>query len=278
MILNELLKESKEIWNEANTNYKPYAVVLMVSGGKDSITAAEVTKTLQIPVDFVLHGNTRTGIQETLDYVRNIANNYAPKYLEADAGDAYINYVLRKGFFGTGPLAHSYAYHLLKHQRFISTISSEIRQRKHKRNILLLNGARLDESENRRNNLTKTMNIDPVVKSNIWVNIIHHWTQKNCNDFLTDQKTFINPVAQKLCRSGECMCGTMQSKADAIEAAFYYPEWGKWLDDIKTQVAALGFNWTWGEKVPKQRKGKINEFQPACTSCNIKFEENIIND
>jgi 3'-phosphoadenosine 5'-phosphosulfate sulfotransferase (PAPS reductase)/FAD synthetase len=246
----------------------------MVSGGNDSMTAAEVTKALNIPVDFVIHCRTGTGIPDTTEYVRSMAEKYGA-YIEESAGDKYEKYVLRKGFFGRGRIAHTYAYHLLKSQQFRKAISRHIRQRKRNRTVLLLNGVRVDESENRKYNLPDTINIDPSSKNNIWVNIIHHWTKQDCTDFLDSCAIKRNPVMQKLCRSGECMCGTMQEPAARVEASYYYPEWGAWLDELESRVIQ-DFPWRWGEDIPRgwiqEQNGQLQlfpDFQPACQSCLV---------
>lgn len=268
--MNLLLQESLDTYNQAVAQFQPYAVVLMLSGGTDSMTAAEVTRTLNIKVDFVLHGHTGTGIRETLEFVRSVAHLYGEKYIEASAEQAYEQYVLRKGFFGQGNTAHSYAYHILKRQRFQAALSKNIRFGKRGRNILLLNGARIHESGRRKHNLNKVYNVDPSVKSNIWINLIHNWTTSACKVFLHDQKAPVNPVTQKLCRSGECLCGTMQTKAEAEEISFYYPEWGEWKKDLERRVREKGFNWGWGENMPKVNKDQLplfSDFQPACVRC-----------
>jgi len=187
--------------------------------------------------------------------------------------------VLRKGFFGRGRTAHSYAYHLLKADQFRRAISYNIRKRRRNRPVLLLNGVRNDESDNRKYNMTKTINIDPSAKNNIWVNIIHHWTKPQCLDFLEDCSIKRNPVTETLCRSGECMCGTMQSDEDRKEASFFYPEWGKWLDDLESEVIKK-FPWRWGEDAPEwwkqEKQGQLPmfpNFQPMCQSCLVKGTE-----
>lgn len=278
--MNSLLKQSLHIYEQAVADFKPYAVVLMVSGGTDSITAAEVAKALGMKVDFVLHGHTGTGIRETLEFVREVAPLYASQYIEASAGTAYEDYVLRKGFFGQGDTAHNYAYHILKRGVFQAALSKYIRHRKRNRNILLLNGARINESNRRKHNLNKVFNIEPIVKANIWVNIIHHWTGQQCKDFLTDQKAPINPVTQKLCRSGECLCGSMQTRPEGEEIAYYYPEWGKWRDDLERRVFKRGFNWGWAERMPNKYQLPIlfDDFQPACVRCVEENQDDNSND
>ena len=58
--MNELLERSQEIVRGAVADYKPYATVMMFSGGRDSMLAYQVAKQLGVQIDFVLHGNTRT--------------------------------------------------------------------------------------------------------------------------------------------------------------------------------------------------------------------------
>jgi len=199
----DLLKQSSAIISEAISSFNPYAIVAAVSGGDDSMAAYYVAKMLGVKLDFILHVNTRTGIPETTQFVRHFADKESMKYIEGDAGNAYESRVLEKGFFGLGRRAHNYAYHILK-QRRIEHELSKIRKRKRGRNILIINGVRKNESDNRRKNFA-----DDVYRhdgSNIWVNLIHYWEKSDCLDFLADCKACRNPVSKELCRSGECMC------------------------------------------------------------------------
>src|SRR5690606_7828538 len=145
-----LLESSQIVLKRAIREYSPKAIVLMFSGGDDSMTAYYVAKELGVKFDFVIHGNTRTGIQETSEFaVKEIEKNN-DNLLIADAKDAYIRYVMRKGFFGSGINAHTYSYHILKSEYFSKTVSKHIRQRQRNFPILFINGARRNESENRK--------------------------------------------------------------------------------------------------------------------------------
>lgn len=116
----------------------------------------------------------------------------------------------------------------------------------------------------------KVMRSDPAAPGNVWVNLIHDWTQADRDAFLESRFVPINPVAKALCRSGECMCGTMQSPQERVEAAAIYPEWGAWIDGLEAEVVALhGFGW--GVSMPRQHSLRLREqdlFQPACVGCN----------
>jgi len=243
----------------------PDYVVSMVSGGKDSAASHAAALELGIKIDLVVHGNTRCGIPETSQFVEANYGRGPHSYAVADAGTAYEDYVQRKGFFGQGIAAHGFAYRVLKATPFRKVISKELRQRKRGVKVMLLNGARKDESENRRVNLQISRS-DPAAPGNVWVNVIHDWTQDERDAFLADRQVPINPVAKALCRSGECMCGTMQSKQERAEAAVLYPEWGRWLSSLEAEVRAKhGFGW--GESFPRACRLTADMFQPMCSDC-----------
>lgn len=258
------IESSSQIVKQAIAEYNPTHIVSMVSGGKDSAASDQVAEELGIKIDFRIHGNTRCGIPETSEFVREVYGRKG-EYVEADAGNAYEDYVLRKGFFGKGVDAHGFAYRVLKATPFRKAVSREIRHGKRGVRVLLLNGARKDESENRKKNL-KLYRPDPASPGNIWVNIIHDWTEEDRDEYLSRCQTPINPVAKALCRSGECMCGTMQTAEERVEAAYLYPKWGAWLSELEAEAKRLhGFGW--GQTSPKPSKGQGDLFSPMCTDC-----------
>ena len=277
-----MIEESLEIIQKAIVDFKPKAIVLMFSGGDDSLTAYHLTKQLGIKFDYVIHGHTGTGIQETFDFVKKEVRRNDDRLLVADAKNAYIDYVLRKGFFGSGMDAHKYAYHVLKIIHFRKVVSKYLRKRRKDYPVLFINGARRKESQNRMFTMKSPYRLDPGGKTNIWVNIINEWEKHQCIDFLDGNGIKRNPVSKNLCRSGECMCGTMQSIGDRNEASFYYPKWGFWIDELEKEVLKK-FPWRWGESINKyhhmEMKGQIalferlDDFQPMCTDCKNFFEE-----
>lgn len=265
------IESSFEIAKTAIEEFNPTHIVSMVSGGKDSAASDQIARELGLKIDFVMHGNTRCGIPQTSKFVRETYGRMG-EYIEADAGTAYEDYILRKGFFGKGIAAHGFAYRILKATPFRKAISREIRNRKRNIRVLLLNGARVDESENRKKNLQKYRQ-DPAAKGNLWVNLIHDWAQDDRDNYLKRCQTPINPVSIQLCRSGECMCGTTQSKQERMEAAALYPEWHKWMSELEEEaIKKHGFGW--GENAPKTRQPQGEVFQPMCTDCNHNLLKN----
>jgi 3'-phosphoadenosine 5'-phosphosulfate sulfotransferase (PAPS reductase)/FAD synthetase len=273
--MDQLLEQSKEIVERAIIEFKPAKIVVMFSGGDDSRTVLEVAKHLKIPVHYIVHGVTNTGIKQTTEYARKTACEFDLPYLEANAGTKYEDYVLRKGFFGKGVYpAHMFAYHVLKLQHFEKALRS-IRDNT-RQNVLLINGARQQESRNRSTNMVNPIRQD---KRNIWVNLIHYWNKVDCLDFMRDNQVKRNPVSELMHRSGECLCGTTQSLDVRKEASYWYPEWGRWIDDLEKRVFANGFKWGWGETMPpefvarKRRERAIKAgqqefaFMPMCQTC-----------
>lgn len=268
------LKESLEIYKKAVIDFKPVVTVLMFSGGDDSLTTYHVARELGIKFDFVIHGNTRTGIPETTDYVRKTVENMGDMYLEADAGKSYEDYVMRKGFFGKGLGAHAFTYHRLKQEHFERIVSKYIRQRQRNFHIMFINGARRQESANRLKTMASPYRVTERRPNDMWVNLINEFTKDDCRDYLSGNCIKRNPVSVNLCRSGECMCGTMQTPGDRQEAGFFYPEWKKWIDELEKKAIALhGFGW--GENKPKPLKPnpQLELFQPMCMGCKMSQED-----
>lgn len=278
------LENSREIWEQAIAQHPPYAVVLCLSGGNDSAATLAAAMMLGIRIDYVLHVNTRTGIPQTTEWVRWLVTEHLKlPYIEADAGSSYEDYVRRKGFFGVGTggtnSAHTFAYHLLKKEHLEKSLSRHIRQGKRGRNILLLNGARIAESQNRADNFSgQPIRAGRIKKDgtpanrNFWVNLLHYWSKEDCTAARNECGLPCNPVARELCRSGECMCGTTQGKQARAEASALFPKWGEWLDSLEADVMQR-FPWGWGESVPQGWiPPKIGsqlsfDFQPMCSSC-----------
>jgi 3'-phosphoadenosine 5'-phosphosulfate sulfotransferase (PAPS reductase)/FAD synthetase len=272
----DLMLSSREIIVKAIADYKPYAIGLMLSGGDDSMTALHVAKQLGIKIDFIMHGVTGTGVEQAKLFVHEVVSREPFKYIEADAGSAYEQYVLRKGFFGIGTRAHTFSYHVLKANPFRKGISKHIRQGKRNRKIILINGGRRLESENRKKTFIFPVTIDA---NNIWVNIINDWPNQSTVNYLEGNSIERSPVSKVLCKSGECLCGAMLSPGDRVEIGAHFPVWKAWIDGLRKAVKDKGFTWDWAETTPKsfkyakmEKMGQMNAFQPMCSSCVVQYK------
>ena len=188
---------------------------------------------------------------------------------------------MRKGFFGVGERAHTFAFHILKESHFSKAVSKHIRKRQRNFPILFINGARRLESENRMKTMVNPYRVDPYQKNNIWVNIINEWKNGQPAEYLEGCGVKRNPVSVALCRSGECMCGTMQSIENYAEAKAFSPKWGEQMDSLRKKVIKK-FPWDWGTNPPPtwalEKKGQGNlftgyheDFQPMCSGCKTNF-------
>ena len=264
--LERAIRLSSERVARVQSEFAPTHTILTVSGGRDSAAEVELAMEMGLKIDMILHGRTGTGIRQTTEHVIDYYGNLGPDLVIADAGTAYEEYVLRKGFFGVGKDAHNYAYHVLKATPFRKAISKHIRQGRRDVRVMILNGARKLESDNRRLNLAETRR-DPASPGNLWVNLIHDFSDGDRDDYLRMRGTPINPVAVQLCRSGECMCGTQQSLQDRVQAAALYPEWGEWLRSLEQQALRL-HGWGWGVPMPRPADpNQIELFTPMCMGC-----------
>lgn len=262
--LDEAIAQSAFYARTAIEWYAPKHIVTMVSGGNDSAACHALAVELGLPITMTIHGRTGCGLRGTQDFVEAHYGNDAP-LLIADAGTAYEDYVLRKGFFGKGRAAHGFAYRVLKAQPFRKLISKELRQGKSNTPILLLNGAFRAESDNRMATLRRAR-ADPASPMNIWFNLIHDWTPAIRDEYLRSRNVPVSPVAKALCRSGECMCGTMQTDAERIEAEAFDPSWGQWLSDLEAEVIQKhGFGW--GRDLRKSIPDQPDLFMPMCVGC-----------
>ena len=250
------IQKAQQILEQADA-LEPYMRVLMFSGGKDSQATFEVCRILGINLDAIVHVVTGCGLPETTEYVRQFAESTGIPYVEADSGDRYEQYVRRKGFFGVGTgamSAHSFAFHVCKHRAYTHALA-ELRERRRGRKIIMINGARVAESENRDENMAgkyikcDRYRSDKPASPNWWVSPLLDWTNEDRTTFLKEQKCPINPVSQALCRSGECLCGTTQGLATREEASAYSPQWGRWMDGLD-EYAKQKFGFGWGETMP----------------------------
>lgn len=246
--------------------FDPTHIVLTVSGGRDSAAEVSFALELGLKADLILHCRTGTGIRQTTEHVVDYYGKLGPDFVMADAGDAYERYVMRKGFFGIGRQAHNFSYRVLKAQPMRSAISHSIRQGSRGVRVMMLNGARALESDNRRLNLPETRR-DPASRGNLWVNLIHDWSDADRDNYLRLRGIPINPVARELCRSGECLCGTMQSLQERAQASVVYPEWGAWIDDLERRAIAK-HGWGWGVPMPRPADpNQVEMFTPLCMGC-----------
>lgn len=264
----------EEIIDLAIKKYKPEKAVLMVSGGHDSITNAHLSASIlykrRMPF-CVYHGDTTIGIPQTQLYVKEICKKYGwelhirqPPNVE----DHYINIVRKYGFPGATKTAHQYMYRRLKERALRHFVSHELKSSIYAReNCLLLSGVRKNESLIRMG-YNETMSKD---FSRCWVNPIFYFTEEDCSDYMRSYNIPKNPVKEKICISGECLCGCFSCLEEYIEICTAYPEVGKILKELHKIAIENGHPWGWASgpnQWKKEQKASKNMFM--CVGCEKK--------
>lgn len=253
------IEYSKENILKAITDFKPYKICIMFSGGDDSLTVLALCIHLKIPIDFLIHANTGTGIKRTNDFVKESSKKFNIDLIESHPKKSFREIVIERGFYGNNLQAHTLAYRDLKGKPFRKAISENIRHRKRNRRILLLSGARMLESQRRSKTAKNFININPDIKSNIWVNLIHKWSKDDCIEFLDSMNVKRNPISKDWKHSGECNCGTTAKRSQLYDLSKFCPETFNMLIDIENEVLKKGFPWGWGMNNPNTNKQKNME-------------------
>lgn len=173
-----------EIIKEAVERYKPVKVLLLFSGGDDSLcsTHYSIKYLRSIGEDFIVyHGNTGIGIKETRSFVYETCERFDWKLYEGHPAkdETYEEMVKKYGF--PGPFAHKYMYRNLKEKPLRRFISEKCKSsRRARENVLLVTGIRKSESRIR---MCYTEYIKKV-GSWIWCSPLFFWSKSNCDEYI----------------------------------------------------------------------------------------------
>lgn len=116
--------------------------------------------------------------------------------------------------------------------------------------------------------------------SKVWCNAIYHFSDKDCENYMIQNSLDRNPVKDKICISGECLCGSFGSNEELAEIRSAFPEAAAEIDRLDKISTENGHPWGWGsgpnEWYKNHPKGVLNMFddQPMfmCVGCEQKRE------
>lgn len=271
------MNEPANILARAIAAYRPVKIILMVSGGHDSITNAHMCAAILMRWGFpfeVYHGDTTIGIPETQQYVKAICLEYDWNLnirRPPNPEDWYENIVRQYGFPGHTKTAHRFMYIRLKERAIRNFVTHECKENpRGRQNVLLLTGIRKDESAIRMG-YSDVMTKDD---SRVWVSPIFHLTEADCKEYMFDNSIPTNPVKEKICISGECLCGSWAGDEEEHEIRHSYPHVGAELDRLTKIAEENGFPWRWGQgpnewKVEQEAKKQLS-FNFMCAGCERK--------
>lgn len=241
--------------------YRPVKVFALFSGGHDSLCSAHLAS--RSPrFDGCVHIDTGTGVPETRAFVHDTCRAFGWPLLVYRSAVSYEDIVLRWGF--PGPAGHSKVYGWLK-ERCLRRLVREHKTGRGDR-VLLVSGIRRQESPRRMGYL------DPVRPdgARVWVAPLLHWTHEDKHAYLTAQRLPRNPVVEKLCMSGECLCGAFARKGELDEIAFWYPEVAARIRALEARAAAAGVPCRWGQAPTGTRRAAPDPRPGLCWSCGAK--------
>lgn len=275
------MRTQKQIISEAISQYNPVKVLLLFSGGHDSLVSTHSSAQIlnELGIDFsVYHGDTTIGIKETQEFVIEVCDQFnwelairkAPK-----TTDHYESIVREHGFPGSTKSAHRFCYLRLKERALRHYVTHECKSSPYAReNVLLLTGVRKSESLIRMG-YTETTTKD---NSRIWCNPIFYWTESDCEQYMKDNDLPRNPVKDKICISGECLCGAFGGKEELAEIRGAYPEAAEEIDRLHKIAIENGKPWPWSDGPNNWYKnnppGQLDMFM--CVGCEEKREKVII--
>lgn len=270
----EMIDTALSRLDAAIQQHNPIAVFGLFSGGHDSFSACYVAS-LHQKFHSVVHINTGIGVPATRQYVVDTCIARAWSLLEYRATEnvradgkpdpqVYADIVRKYGF--PGPSGHRQMYVRLK-QRQLQRLERDFGancRKKEKKRILLVSGARTQESERRMGN-TEEVQIEG---RRIWVAPIHDWSKLDTTNLLEYAQQPRNPVVDLIHKSGECLCGAFAKKGELAELNMWdltRPAYD-YLKNLEDEVGPK-FGWGWGER-PRRNNQELLPLGPLCWSCD----------
>lgn len=274
------LEEARQIIHRAIEMHEPKAVIALYSGGHDSVTATAVVAAAVPDRIQVAHIDTGIGIPETQQHVVETCETMgwplsiyrAAENVKADGTpdpQIYRDIVIEHGF--PGPAAHRFMYSKLK-QRQIRRLVRDHKTVRSDR-VMLIPGVRSDESSRRMGNVVDIERDG----AQVWVAPMLHFTKSDQHDLMQSWQLPENPVKQKLCMSGECLCGAFADKGELDEIAYWYPDTAAHIREIQDAVFAAGHPQAWDDQKAKKaarnkkdRQRRADADMRLCVACDNK--------
>jgi 3'-phosphoadenosine 5'-phosphosulfate sulfotransferase (PAPS reductase)/FAD synthetase len=257
--------------DEINPNCTDFA---LFSGGNDSVVSTHVAQR-EYDIDWVVYLDTNTGIQENIEHVKEVCHKYDWDLAILSSPVTLREFVLgtdtRQAYGFPGPAKHSWAYNYLK-ERQLSKLATRIDSKPR-----YYTGVRSHESERR----METVGGEKQEADRwIWMAPIHDWRDERVDDYRAEHNLPNNPVAEKIGKSGDCLCGAFDHRNDVmVELEAHYPERAEWIKQLETEAQEkLDTDekytyWGFGGLSEKELRAEIANDDMAqmslCSSCDV---------
>lgn len=246
----------------------------LFSGGYDSLAAA-IEAERHPRFAGVIHIRTGTGVDETYEYVRQIAarRGWPLRVYEPAERDSYERLVATYGM--PGPGFHAVPYRWLK-ERQIQHATRDLKVGGDRQALVaLVSGARAQESK-RRSLTTVAGAIQKAQEhAQVYVSPILDWTKSDVLDAIAAAGVPESEVVTTIHKSGECLCGAFAAPGELEELSAWWPRAAQRLYDWQKLAYSLGQHWKWGERpsaIPREQESLwVSEDAPPpgplCASC-----------
>lgn len=256
-----------DIIRRAVEGHNPTHIFGLFSGGHDSLVACHALSQFGQPFSIV-HINTGIGVPQTRDFVGAVCDQFKWALREYKPPESYESLVVKYGFPGPG---HHYKMYQRLKERCLDRIMRETRDRTGRNRVLFISGRRRAESIRRMANCTDAIQRGPKPSGRaVWVNPLIDWTAKDRKAYMKQYGLPVNPVVQKLCMSGECLCGAFAQPGELEVVRGFYPAAAQEIDRIAQKVKAAGKHCEWGTR-PARMRSSTRQL-PLCFSCEAKYD------
>jgi len=233
----------------------------LVSGGKDSISAAIITDRL-VGLTGVIFVDTTIGLQETKDFVIRTCKEHSWKLKILKPKTTYEDMVLKYGF--PKPSHHRMSFIYLKWQ----PIYYWIKDLPDREQIALISGVRKRESK-RRGRTTEEIKIDATCKYMVWVAPIMYWSTSRVWEFVRKENIEVSPSYKKIHLSGDCLCGAYSKTGEAEIINAFYPEMAAKIRALEKKCKKRKYC-TWGNQSSmKGVKDQMPLENYMCADCEV---------
>lgn len=237
----------------------------LFSGGHDSLVSSHLASK-HPRFSGIVHVNTGIGIEDTRRFARETCFRYGWPLLEYKATELnppqlYDEIVIQHGF--PGPSQHHRMYARLK-ERCLRQLKKDHSSRQP---IILVTGIRKQESIKR---MGYAREVDKRGQW-IWTAPCVDWTEDDCAGCMREDNLPRNPVKDRMCISGECLCGAFARRGELAELKHYYPDEYSRIARLQVRAREAGSPCAiWGSGGPSkttlnERKGQL--FMPLCVGC-----------
>jgi 3'-phosphoadenosine 5'-phosphosulfate sulfotransferase (PAPS reductase)/FAD synthetase len=159
---------------------------------------------------------------------------------------------------------HSLVYGRLK-ERCLRQLVREHKAARGDR-VLLVSGIRRQESR-RRMGYVEPVQADG---ARVWAAPLLNWSHDDKYAYLDAHALDRNPVVERLCMSGECLCGAFARKGELDEIAFWYPDVAARIRALEARAAAAGVPCRWGQAPAAGERTATSPVAGLCWSCGAK--------